>query len=188
MKHMSSKNLNLFLPFSLFVSFKFLYFSSFFSQIICSPLFREKRGARIPTYRPTAPPPFLVGPLSPCLPLITSHKPFLLYRYVIMSSFLFHFFSFYMFNFATFAAVASCGLQTDWSELGKWNLRFRMVNINIKAWLSLFIETSLILYVYPENCIKFIQSEWAVAYQKPGNLKFCASFKIYLYRNERGPS
>ena len=93
--------------------FKLIILLFFFSQIICSPLFREKRGARIPTYRPTAPPPFLVGPLSPCLPLITSHKPFLLYRYVIMSSFLFHFFSFYMFNFATFAAVASCGLQTD---------------------------------------------------------------------------
>ena len=36
-----------------------------------------------------------------------------------------------------------------------------MVDIEINAWFSLFlnIETNLILYLYPENCIKLNQSE-----------------------------
>ena len=38
---------------------------------------------------------------------------------------------------------------------------FRMVDIKIYAWSSLFlnIENNLILYLYPEKCIKFNQSE-----------------------------
>ena len=36
-----------------------------------------------------------------------------------------------------------------------------MVDIEINAWSSLFhnIETNLILYLYPEKCIKFNQSD-----------------------------
>ena len=38
---------------------------------------------------------------------------------------------------------------------------FRMVDIEINAWSSLFLnlETNLILHLYPEKCIKFNQSE-----------------------------
>ena len=38
---------------------------------------------------------------------------------------------------------------------------FRMANIEINACFSLFlnIETNLLLYLYPEKCIKFNQSE-----------------------------
>jgi len=40
-----------------------------------------------------------------------------------------------------------------------------MVDIEINAWFSLFlnIETNLILYLYPEKCIKSIQS-WSRVY------------------------
>ena len=38
---------------------------------------------------------------------------------------------------------------------------FRMADIKINAWSSLFpfIESNLILHLYPEKCIKFNQSE-----------------------------
>ena len=56
---------------------------------------------------------------------------------------------------------------------------FRMVDIEINAWSSLFlnIETNLILYLYSEKCIKSNQSESHI--WNPINLKFCAPFKIY---------
>ena len=43
----------------------------------------------------------------------------------------------------------------DWAE------NFRMVDTEINAWSSLFlnIEMNLILYLYYEKCIKFNQSE-----------------------------
>ena len=50
-----------------------------------------------------------------------------------------------------------------WSSLKElsWAANFRMVDIEIKAWYFLFLnlETNLILYLYPEKCIKFNQSE-----------------------------
>ena len=42
-----------------------------------------------------------------------------------------------------------------------WAGNFRMVDIEINAWSSLFLdlETKLILYLYPEKCMKFNQSK-----------------------------
>ena len=64
-----------------------------------------------------------------------------------------------------------------------------MVDIEIKAWSYLFLnlETKLInlvVLVSLKKCIKFNQS---VAFQKTGNLKFCASFQITMQKRE-GPS
>jgi len=49
-------------------------------------------------------------------------------------------------------------------ETTNWKIRagnFRMVDIEINAWSTLFLnlETNLILYLYPEMCIKLNQSE-----------------------------
>ena len=45
-----------------------------------------------------------------------------------------------------------------------WAGNFRTVDIESKSWSSLFLnlETSLILYLYPEKCIKLNQSEWRI--------------------------
>ena len=61
---------------------------------------------------------------------------------------------------------------------------FRMVNIKIYAWSSLLLnlKTNLILYLYPEKCIKI--QPIRVAYMKPINLKFCAPFKINIQKRE----
>ena len=60
---------------------------------------------------------------------------------------------------------------------------FRMVDIEINAWSSLFLdlETNLIFYVYPE--VYKIQPI-RVAYQKALILKFRAPFKIFIHKRE----
>ena len=65
-----------------------------------------------------------------------------------------------------------------------WAENCRIVDTKINAWSSLFLNivTNLILYLYPEKFIKFNQSE--SSYQKPGNLKFCAPFKINIQKRE----
>ena len=62
-----------------------------------------------------------------------------------------------------------------------WAGNFKMVDIKIKAWSSFFLnlETNLIVS-WKVNKIQPIR----VVYQKPGNLKFCAPFKI-IYKNGR---
>ena len=58
-----------------------------------------------------------------------------------------------------------------------------MVDVEINAWSSLFLnlETNLILYFYPEVYkIKQIR----VAFQKPRNLKFCAPFMITIQKRK----
>ena len=40
-----------------------------------------------------------------------------------------------------------------------WAENLRMVDIEINVWSSLNLETNLILYLYPEKCLKFYQSE-----------------------------
>ena len=58
-----------------------------------------------------------------------------------------------------------------------------MVDVEINAWSPLFLNlaTNLILYLYPEVYkIKQIR----VAFQKPGNLKFCAPFMITLQKRK----
>ena len=54
----------------------------------------------------------------------------------------------------------------EWSHSENWTRaeNFRMVDIEINAWSSLFpiIENNLILYLYPKKCIKFIQSESSI--------------------------
>ena len=58
-----------------------------------------------------------------------------------------------------------------------------MVDIEINA-DPLFhnIETNLILYLYPEKCIKI--QPIRVAYMKPINLKSCAPFKINIQKRK----
>ena len=53
----------------------------------------------------------------------------------------------------------NCDLKNVSYEIRTEN--FRMVDIEINAWSSLFLylETNLILYLYPEKYIKFNQSE-----------------------------
>jgi len=53
-----------------------------------------------------------------------------------------------------------------------------VIEINVLSSLFLNLESNLILYLYPEKCIKFYPIR--VAYQKPGNLKFCAPFKTNI--------
>ena len=55
---------------------------------------------------------------------------------------------------------------------------FRMVDIKIKVWSSLFLnfQTNLILYLYPEKCKKI--QPIRVAYHYPVNIKFNVPFKI----------
>ena len=58
-----------------------------------------------------------------------------------------------------------------------------MVDVEINAWSPLFLNlaTNLILYLYPEVYkIKQIR----VAFQKPGNLKFCAPFMITIQKRK----
>ena len=59
---------------------------------------------------------------------------------------------------------------------------FRMVDIEISAWSSHFlnIKTNIILYLYPEKSIQPIR----VAYMKLIKLKFCAAFKINIQKRE----
>ena len=40
-----------------------------------------------------------------------------------------------------------------------WAENLRMVDIEINVWSSLNLETNLILYLYPEKCLNFYQSE-----------------------------
>ena len=61
-----------------------------------------------------------------------------------------------------------------------------MVDIEINAWSSLFLnlETNLILYLYPQKVYKIQPIRVAYQIQKPGNLKFCAPFKINTQKIE----
>ena len=61
-----------------------------------------------------------------------------------------------------------------------------MVDIEINAWSSLFLnlETKLILYLYPQKVYKIQPIRVAYQIQKPGNLKFCAPFKINTQKIE----
>ena len=54
-------------------------------------------------------------------------------------------------------------LSLFWCSLS-WAQTFRMVDIEINAWSSLFLnlETNLIWCLYTEKCIKFNQSEWRI--------------------------
>ena len=65
-----------------------------------------------------------------------------------------------------------------------WAEYFRMVDIEVNLRSSLFLNltTNLILYLYPEKCIKFNQTESRIF--KPVNLKFCAPFKINIQKRE----
>ena len=55
------------------------------------------------------------------------------------------------------------------------------ISISMLDSLFLNLEINLILYLYPEKCIKFNQSE-------PGNLTFCAPFKIIIQKRVGGLS
>ena len=59
-----------------------------------------------------------------------------------------------------------------------------MVDIEINAWSSLFlnIENNVILYLYPDKCIQFNQSELRIRIRKI--LKFFAQFKINAQKQE----
>ena len=61
-----------------------------------------------------------------------------------------------------------------------------MVDNEINAWSSLFLnlETNLILYLYPQKVYKIQPIRVAYQIQKPGNLKFCAPFKINTQKIE----
>ena len=61
-----------------------------------------------------------------------------------------------------------------------------MVDIKINAWSFLFlnIKTNLILYLYPQKVYKIQPIRVAYQIQKPGNLKFCAPFKINTQKIE----
>ena len=61
-----------------------------------------------------------------------------------------------------------------------------MVDIEINARSSLFLnlETNLILYLYPRKVYKIQPIRVAYQIQKPGNLKFCAPFKINIQKLE----
>ena len=61
---------------------------------------------------------------------------------------------------------------------------FRMVDIDMNAWSSLFLnlKTNLILYFYPWKVYKI--QPIRVAHQKPVNLKFCTQFKINIQKRE----
>ena len=61
-----------------------------------------------------------------------------------------------------------------------------MVDNEINAWSSLFLnlETNLILYLYPQKVYKIQPIRVAYQIQKPGNLKFCAPFKINIQKLE----
>ena len=65
-----------------------------------------------------------------------------------------------------------------------WAENFRMVDIEINAWSSIFLnlETNLILYFYPEKWIKFNQSESPIRSREIWNF---ASLLRLIYRNGR---
>ena len=74
-----------------------------------------------------------------------------------------------------------------WSEedfQATWAGNFRMVDIEINAWSSLFLnlETNLILYLYHEKCIKFNQSESRIRSREIWNF---ARHLGLIYRNLR---
>ena len=58
---------------------------------------------------------------------------------------------------------------------------FRTVDIEMTAWSSLFLNlvTNLILYLYPEKCIKFNQSKWSIR-----SREFSLLIKINIQRRE----
>jgi len=59
-----------------------------------------------------------------------------------------------------------------------------MVDIEINAWSSVFLnlETNLIMYLYPEKCIKFNQSESRI--RRRQILNFARHLRL-IYRNGR---
>ena len=65
-----------------------------------------------------------------------------------------------------------------------WSVGHQSWNIEINAWSSLFlnIKTNLILYLYPEKCIKFNQSESRLRNLEIWN--FAHHLRL-IYRNKR---
>ncbi len=64
-----------------------------------------------------------------------------------------------------------------------WAENSRMVDIEINAWSFLFLNLKTNLILYLSSKVYKIQPI-RVSYQKPGNLKFCAPFKINIQKRE----
>ena len=65
-----------------------------------------------------------------------------------------------------------------------WVGSYRMVDIKINAWSSIFLnlETNLILYLYPVKCLKFNQSELRI---RSWEIKNFARHFRFMFRNRR---
>jgi len=90
-----------------------------------------------------------------------------------------YFYQIYFLQLETIEAFKLVNLRSENENVNN----FRMVDIEINTWSFLFLNLKTNLILYLSSKVYKIQPI-RVSYQKPGNLKFCAPFKINIQKRE----
>ena len=94
-----------------------------------------------------------------------------------------YFYQIYFLHLETIEAFKLVNLRSENENVNN----FRMVDIEINTWSFLFLNLKTNLILYLSSKVYKIQPI-RVSYQKPGNLKFCAPFKINIQKREGLPN